>query len=257
MYGRESITTVSDYLTGTVSISPGSSTVTGVGTGWTSTQANGQYFMQFPSQNDWYRATATTGPTNFTIEQPYQQSTALSGSSYILRKMFYSLSSTADEIVDVRNWNTPLKVIQIDPRSIDDLRPNPESTNSSYGYCTWGYDTSGNIQVSPYPFPSDDRLFEIRTKLRPVAMVNSTDVPSVPNKYRHVIAWGAIAIGFGFMQKWEPAAGWDKKYQTRVTEMKKEYRMSEDNQPILKSIDSIQRAKWISLPEQYPVITSG
>ena len=248
MEGRESIVTVTDITTGTCSVSSGATTVTF--STYTPTASDAGKFIQFSTSNDWYKVTAST-PT-FTIEQAYQQPTNLTNGTYTLRKMFYSLSSNCDRIIDIRNWQTPMKLIQVDPRTLDDLRANPQSTNSSYGYVCWGYDTSGNIQISPYPFPSDNRVFELRTLLRPV-----DGVVSIPNKYAHVICWGALSLGYSFLRRFDEAAVWNTKYTQRISQMKGEYRMSEDMQFIMRSIDSVQRAKWIQLPEQFPIVTSG
>jgi hypothetical protein len=256
MLGQETLVTIPDYTTGTVSVNASSGTVTGVGTAFTSTQADGTYFIQFNTANDWYPVTARSSGTSITITPVYAQTTNLSGSAFTLRKFYYSLSSAVDEIIDIRNWDTPVKLIQVDPRFIDGLNPNPQSTNSSYAYMTYGYDSSGNLRFSPYPYPSDARLFNFRTKIRPVDMVNTTDLPSIPNKYAYVIAWGAIAIGLAYKNDMERAAAWSAKYEQRLQQMKGEYRQSEDNQPVLTSIDSVQRSKWISMPESYPVISS-
>lgn len=249
---RESIVTIPDYTTGTVSVASGSQTVTGVGTVFTTTMAAGQYWIQFAGSNDWYLITARASNTSITIEQPYQPTTNLSAATYIVRKKYYSLSSSCDRVVDILNQATPLKLIQVDPRTIDDLRPNPQSTNSSYGYLMWGIDSSGNIQVVPYPFPSDARVFELKTIKRPV-----DGSVSIPNKYAHIIAWGAISVGYAFLRKLDMAEPWSAKFEQRIAQMKSEYRMSEDEQFIMRSIDSVQRAKWIQMPEQYPVVTSG
>ena len=257
MNSRESIVTVPDYLTGTVSINTGSQTVTGSGTTFTATHGNGNYFIQFLGANDWYKVTAYNSATSLTVEQPYQPTTNAVNVTYTLRQIFYSLSSNLDRVVDIRNWNTPLKLFHTDPRLIDDLRPNPESTNAPYGYVTWMIDSSGNIQISPYPFPSDARLFEIRSIKRPVDMSGSTDLPTIPNKYAHILAFGATAVGYAFLRKWDGADAWSKKFDARVQAMKSEYRMSEDNQHMFRSIDSVQRSKWLSFPEQYPTINSG
>jgi hypothetical protein len=251
MEGREAVVTVPDYTTGTISITSGSTTVNGVLTVFTSTMASGQYFIQFSGSNDWYKISAFTSATEITIEQAYAGTVDLSASGYIVRKIFYSLSESCDRIIDIRNWATPLKLIEVDPRTLDDLRPNPQSTNTSYGYLCWGYDASGNIQISPYPFPSDSRILELRILKRPV-----DSIVSLPNKYAHIIAWGAISVGFAYMRQFEFAGTWNSKVERRLDDMKAEYRMSEDRQPILRSIDSVQRSKWISLPDGYPVITS-
>lgn len=250
---RESIITVPDYTTGTISVSSGSATVTGVGTTFTSIMGtSGQYWIQFSGSNDWYLITARSSNTSITIEQVYQGTTNLSAATFIVRKRYYSLSSSCDRVVDILNQATPLKLIQVDPRTIDDLRPNPQSTNSSYGYIMWGIDSSGNVQVIPYPFPSDARVFELKTIKRP-----TDGAISLPNKYAHIIAWGAIAVGYAFLRKLDLAQAWSAKFEQRLAQMRSEYRMSEDQQPIMRSIDSVQRAKFIQMPEQYPVVTSG
>lgn len=253
MEGRETVVTVPDYTTGTVSITSGTASVSGSGTTFTSAMGGGQYFIQFAGENDWYKIKTFGGVTALTLDINYI-GTSLTDATYIIRKFFYSLSSAADRIIDIRNWDTPIKLFQVDARTVDDLRPNPEDTNSSYGYVVWGYDTSGNIQITPYPFPSDARLFEVRTTLRPTDMSGDSDAPSIPNKYAHVIAFGASAIGFMYLRKEDLAQMWNAKFEQRLTEMKSEFRMSEDSQPIMKSIDSVQRSKWIGLPEQYPAI---
>ena len=256
MEGRETVVTVTDYSTGTVSITSGSSTVNGTLTVFTTTMANGQYYIQFDGSNDWYKISARTSNTQITIDTAYAGTTNLTNSTYIVRKMFYSLSSSADRIIDVRNWATPLKLVEVDARTLDDIQPNPQSTNTSYGYLTWGYDATGNIQVSPYPFPSDARLLELRTQKRPVDMSAAGDSPSIPNKYAHIISFGATSLAFAFLRKLDVASSWNAKMEQRIYEMKGEFKMSEDYQPIFRSIDSVQRAKWQQLPEQFPVVTN-
>lgn len=257
MLGRETIVTVPDYVTGTVSINAGSTALTGTGTTFSS-NINTQYYIQFSTANDWYQISTYNSGTSLNLSTAYQQTTNATNVTYIIRKIFYSLSSSADRIIDIRNWNTPIKLIQVDLRTIDTLNPLVQSTNAPYGYVMFGYDSSGNLQISPYPFPTDARLFEIRTTKRPVDMVNATDSPSIPNKYAHLIAWGAIAIGYAFKGKefLELATAWNNKFEQRLAEMKKEYRSSEDYQPILGSIDSVARQRWIQFPEQFPVLNS-
>jgi hypothetical protein len=251
MESRESIVTVPDYTTGTVSVTSGSTTVNGTLTVFTTTMAAGQYYIQFDGSNDWYKIATRVSDLQITIENGYAGTSDLTDSTFIVRKFFYSLSSACDRIIDIRNWNTPLKLTNVDPRTLDDLRPNPQSTNSSYGYLCWGYDSSGNVQVSPYPFPSDARILELRTIKRP-----TDDAISVPNKYAHLIAWGALAISFAFLRRFDVAQVWNAKFEQRIGEMKIEYRLTEDEQQVMKSIDSVTRSKWLSLPESYPVVMS-
>lgn len=252
MESRESIVTVPDYSTGTVSVPAGSATVTGVGTTFTAVMGAGQYYIQFAGANDWYKITARASNTSITIEQPYQPTTNASGAAFIVRKRWYSLSSACDRILDIVNWNTPVKLVEVDPRTVDDFYANPQSTNSTYAYFPYGVDSSGNIQISPYPFPSDARLLEIKTRIRP------TDGSiSIPNKYAMTIAWGALSVGFAYLRKFDMAQAWNAKYMAQIAMMKKMMGLSTDYQPILRSIDSGQQTRWIQLPPQYPGMNSG
>lgn len=253
MESREAIVTIPDYTTGTISVSTGGTTVTGSGTTFTSIMGtSAQYWIQFLGSNDWYLITAFASATSITIEEAYQGLTNLTNTTYIIRKRYYSLSSNCDRVVDIINQATPLKLVNVDIRTADDLYPNPQSTNTSYGYLMWGIDSTGNIQVIPYPFPSDARVFELKTIKRPV-----DGSISIPNKYAHLIAWGAIAVGFAFLRKFEEAAAWNARLDQRIQQMKSEYRMSEDLQNIMRPIDSIQNAKYLQFPEQYPVVMGG
>ena len=255
MLGQETMVTIPDYSTGTVSVNAGGTTVTGVGTAFTTLQADGTYYIQFNTANDWYPVSARASGTSITIGTAYQQTTNLSASAFTLRKFYYSLSSSADEIIDVVNWNTPVKLIQVDVRFIDGLNPNPQSTNSAYAYFPWGYDASGNLRITPYPFPSDARLFEIKTFKRPVDMTG-TALPTLPNKWAHIIAFGANAVAFAYLRKPEMMSAWEKMFEAKILDMMSQERTSEDSSPILQSIDSGAGSteNWLQMPDNYPSV---
>jgi hypothetical protein len=256
MRGRETVVTVTDETAGTVSVNSGSTSVTGVGTNF-STVNDPNKFIQFAGANDWYNVSAVGSTTALTLATAYQPSTNASGVTYTLRKFFYSLSSSCDRIADVKNWNTPLKLDELFPRDVDLIQPNPQASNVSYGFIPYGYDSSGNIQIIPYPFPSDARLLEIKTFTRPVDMVNSGDVPSLPNKWAHIIAFGATALGFMYLRKADIAEAWFQLFEKKIVDMRAQERTSEDSSPILASIDSATRGEnWLQMPRgTYPLIS--
>lgn len=255
LLGREAIATIADYSTGTVSVSAQGTAVTGVGTTFTTTHGDGTYFIQFTQNQDYYRVSARGSNTTLTLETAYQ-GTAISGGTFILRKFFYSLSSSADEVIDVRNWNTPVKLIECNFRTIDTINPLVQSTSPGYGYMMYGTDASGNLVYSPYPFPNDTRLFEFRTRKRPTDMSSGSDLPSIPNKYAHLLAFGGTALAFAYLRKPDMLQLWNAKFEARIDAMKKEYQQSGDYQPVLRSIDAINRTQWIAMPSGYPVINS-
>lgn len=254
MRSRETVVTVVDYNTGTVSVNAGGTTVTGSGTAFTAAQGGGQYYIQFSGANDWYQITAQGSGTSLTISPAYAGLTNLTNVTYTLRKFFYSMSSSCDRICDVKNWNTPLKLDELFPRDVDFSQPNPQSTNVSYGFFPYGYDSSGNVQICPYPFPSDARLLEIRTWKRPTDMVSAGDLPSTPNKWSHIIAFGAVGLGFMYLRKPEIAAQWFSLFEKKIEDMLSQERESEDLSPILSSIDNTgsQSENFLQMPSNFP-----
>lgn len=253
---RESIVTVIDYTTGTVSVNSGSTTVTGTGTTFTSIQGSGQYYIQFSGANDWYQITAQGSGTSLTMSPAYTPSTNATNVTYTIRKFFYSLSSSCDRICDVKNWNTPLKLDEMFPRDVDFVQPNPQASNTSYGFIPYGYDSSNNVQIIPYPFPSDARLFEIKTFKRPTDMVLPNDLPTLPNKWAHIIAFGANSLGYAYKRQADMATLWEKTFETKIVDMMSQERTSEDSSPILQSIDSGAGSSenWLQMPSQFPTI---
>lgn len=75
--------TNSNYSTGTLSVTNGSSTVTGSSTSWlTTTNAEAGEYIQLPDSK-WYRIISIASNTSLTIETSYQGSTS-SGQSYVI-----------------------------------------------------------------------------------------------------------------------------------------------------------------------------
>jgi hypothetical protein len=82
---------IADYSTGTVSVSNGSTTVTGSGTSWTTTTnaQNESRWIQFPQttgDNLWYQVLSVNSATSLTLYQPYQ-GISVSGGTYVLGQM--------------------------------------------------------------------------------------------------------------------------------------------------------------------------
>lgn len=253
MFDREVVQTVADKIAGTVSIASGSTSVVGVGTSFASTDVGS--FIQFQGSNDWYKLTVVGSATTATIEAPFTETTNLSAGTYIIRKFFYSLSANADAIIDAKNWQTPLKLIETDIFTIDDQRPNPQSTGNATSFIAFGYDSSGNIRFSPYPFPSDVRNIEFRTLKRLVDMALDTDISIIPTKWHHVVIYGANWLGWAYKNdKAAMIKFWKGEYEEKILDMKFKERISEDTAPVLRAVDDIKRTQFIRMPDGFPVL---
>lgn len=254
LQSRASLATIADYETGTVAVSAGGTAVTGTDTVWTTTHGDGSYYMQFDGANDWYKVTARGSNTAITIGTAYQGTSALTASTYILRKFFYSLGSTVDRILDIRNWNTPVKLVQVDYGTLDYMRPNPESVNSVVAYVAFGLDSSGNLQLTPYGFPSDARLLEIRFLQRLSDLSANGDLSVIPVKWHHVVTSGATALAYMYLRKGDLATYWNQFYEKKIVDMRKEMRPSIDDTDVLRSVDQPTHSNFLRLPDNFPVI---
>lgn len=252
LQARESVAMVPDYTTGTVSVSAAGTQVLGVGT--TFPTADTSWMIQFEDAMDWYGISANPGVTELTLATAYQGTSNLSAATYILRKIFYSLSSSVDRILDIRNWNTPVKLIQTSYGVMDYMSPNAQSTNSVVAYVTYGIDSSGNVRISPFGFPSDKRLLEVRYLKRLSDLSSSGDVSVIPIKWQHVILFGSLAMAFMYLRRPDMASQWAQTYEKKIDDMKKEMRPSLDDTDVLKSMDDYTRSNWLRLPDQFPLV---
>lgn len=183
---RQVVQTVLDVTVGTVAISGGSTTVTGTGTAFTSSMIG--FYLQVSTSNDWYKITAVASTTSLTIEVPYVSTTNSTGLTYTIRKFFYSLSSTTDKILDARQTISPSFIDVVNYRDFDIFRPYPLATADGPRYMVvFGFDSSGNLRFTPYPWPSQVANIEIRYKNKYVDMVNDTDTTLIPDKWNETV----------------------------------------------------------------------
>jgi hypothetical protein len=250
LQAREALRTVID-LTGTAGCTLGNANITDnnfqIGSGQVG------YFMQFSSGLDWYQIATTAGPNFASLDAAFVDTTGTY--SYIVRKFFYSLSSSVDRILDIRNWDTPVKLIQMDYGTLDYMRPNPQATNSVVAYITYGVDSSGNTRIIPYGFPNDLRLLDVKYIKRLSDLSSGADISGIPVKWHHVIIFGACAIAFMYLRKTDFADRWANLYEKKIDDMKKENHLSLDDTDVLKPVDQSQYSNFIRLPEQFPLIT--
>lgn len=77
-----------DYTTGSVGVTTATTTVTGVGTTWTSAMAGRWLQITAPTgDNNWYEIASVATTTSLTLVNAYQGTTIASGASYIIGEM--------------------------------------------------------------------------------------------------------------------------------------------------------------------------
>lgn len=187
------IQTVTDITSLTASVNAASTAVTLSAT-YTPTLAN-DYYIQFSTTDDWYLITAHTAGTDaVTITPAYQGSTNLSAGTCTIRKVFYSLASDVDRIIDMRQTVTDRQLVYIDPRTFDRQLPDPTATGTSYAYMLLGLDSSRSWRASFYPIPSAKTNILYRYYQKITDLSASDSVPIIPDKFHQAIVFTALAM---------------------------------------------------------------
>lgn len=178
------------YTTGTVSVSAGGTTVTGVGT--TFTAAMDGRFIRFEGEAEQYEITAFGSTTSLTIEA-YLGTANLSGVTYTItedRKAMPSLFRSVHQVVLANSNSSRGSIYTLEPRSfeqINHMRQNYVTAVYPYFFCTkWVTPESGNVPLGyiyMYPNPSVPQIVTVYYNTWPAVMSTSTDEAPIPYEF--------------------------------------------------------------------------
>ncbi len=227
---REIVQTVIEKTDGTVSISSGGTAVTGVSTAFASTDVGS--FIQFSSTDDWYKILTVPDTLSLTIEKPYTDTSALSAGTYIIRKVYYSLSSSVEKVLNLRQSITPIKLATYHWRTFDMYKPDITSTGSPDTCVMFGMDSSKNWQFFLHPIPDAVMNLEFRTKIKSTDLSADDDSSIIPEKWvKSVVLSGAIWRGmeYGRVGKEDIRADkWYAIYEAGIARMMADDTVTED-----------------------------
>jgi len=247
------IQTVADITTGTVSINANSAALT-FSSAPAASVAN-QYMIQFTTvSSDWYLISAhTAAAAAATLSVPFNGASDLSGATYLLRKVFYSLASDCDRIIDARQARTQTKLGAVDIRSFDRYLPDPEATGDPYIYYLAGVDTNKYWQIGMYPTPSTVQNIQLRYLGLPIDMTG-TATPNLPEKFHDILIFGALwMFGHAYIDD-DRITTAKARYDQAVKDMRENYNPIPDQLTVLQPWDTrprryIGRLNW---PSNYP-----
>jgi hypothetical protein len=244
------IQTQADITTGTVTIAAGSAALT-FSSAPTQSVAN-QYMIQFTDvSDDWYIISAhQAGSTSATLSVPFNGTANLSGATYLLRKVFYTLPANLDRIIDARQARTDTKLGAIDIRAFDRYLPDPTATGDPLFYSMCGLDENQSWQITLYPIPSTTENVQIRYLYMPEDMEDDTDTPILPQKFHDAIVYGALYLyGHDFIDDTRVINA-KSRYMEAIKDMKDNYSPIPDQFTILQPWDTRPRRIVGRLP--YP-----
>lgn len=248
------IQTVTDYTTGTVATTSGSTTVTFSAT--IAASKTGQY-LQTSSSNDWYKITAhTAGTATATLE--IAAITTQLQATYTIRKFYYSTSSSVDRIIQVFQDILPYQLIETTPEYFQSFNPGFLASGTPRIYCMAGIDSSVGAGVPQFRlWPNPDAVINLRIDYLTVAtdMSADADISVIPAKWHTtVLLEGAKAQAYSFMDD-NRYGGSVQLFSAMIEEMKTEYEIglhrhrvmtAADNQPVGGNLG------YMPLPFNYP-----
>lgn len=248
------IRTVADITTGTVSINADSTALTFSSA--PSVSVANQYMIQFTSvSDDWYLISShTAASTSATLTTAFNGTSNLSGGEYILRKVFYSLPSDLDKVIDLRQAITDIKLTAIGLPTFDLYVPDPTATGDPLAYSMAGLDSNKYWQIGLYPVPSSVINIQLRYLQLPADMSSSTDTPLLPEKYHDVIIYAALYLfGHAFIDDDRYRLAKDR-YDMLVKHMKATYNPVPDELHVIQPWDSRVARPFnrLQYPSNYP-----
>ena len=229
---REAIlVTQPKYTTGTLSVSQGGTTLTGLSTAWNTNNAFGLTNMQVGGKiqinggAEVYEISAAASDTSATITSKFTPDTVSAG-SYVYFEDEYSLASDFLRPVDIRRFSTVMIIDLIGRTEFRRKYPRNYVTGKPSVATLIDKAPSGNttpIRKVRFHKPPDiayslpysyitSQLVVSATGTAQTGFLADTDEPIVPLRYRHAILYHALYVWYR-----------DKKDDSRSLEVKGEY----------------------------------
>jgi hypothetical protein len=206
------IRTHAPYSTGTVSISVGSTTLTGSSTLWTTANSYSENNarttgkLRLAGGNDIYKISTVTNDTSITLAQRYVGSDDLSAEEYVYFEDEYALASDFLRPVDMQSFSDANNIPLIGRAEWRMRYPRPNVSGrprvASILDLSFNGSTTAVRRVIFYPYPDNVYLIPYTYISSAVAVTSAgvesdtlssdTDEPTMPIRYRHAIVFHAL-----------------------------------------------------------------
>lgn len=248
------IQTVADITTGTVAINANSTS--GTFSDAPAVSVANQYMIQFTDvSDDWYLISAhTAAATSFTLANPFNGSSNITGASYICRKVYYSLPSDLDGVIGMRQARTFTDLKAIDIRQLDMYLPNPTAVAEPQVFGLAGYDSSKSWQIVLYPTPNTVMNLQLRYYYMPADMSLDADTPVLPEKFHSALIFGSLYLfGHPYIDDTRVAVA-KARFEAAMNEMEDSYNPVPAQMNVIQTWDSRPRNPngMLQWPSNFP-----
>lgn len=247
------IKTVPDYTTGTMATVANSTSVTASGT--IADSKLGQY-IQFSDSKDWYQITAHTAGTSALTISPAAINTDPTA-TYIIRKFHYSLDSTVDRVLSIRQTATPYDLREISAEKFYLWQPDSQNSGNPLLYFMLGKDSSDIWQMGLWPIPDSVINLYIEYIKKIVDLSSDSDTSVIPTKWHtSVLLFGALWQGLNFLGDSRATQKRDE-FMLGVDEMKKQNQPSRRTHRVMQAVDMPSPPNASNLPGNFPYLDAN
>lgn len=252
------VQTVTDLTAGTITTVAASTSFTGSGTAFTTANAANRY-IQVQNDTNWYEVSSVAGQVLTTTKAAVSSA---SGLTYVLRTTYYDLPANCFKVFDVRQTNTPVKMVNLGIYSLDQYQPDINTTSNPTGYFLFGDDplvavsAAKQTQIGFFPCPDVVYNIQLRYFLNMTDLSGDTDITIIPVPYTNVLLDGAEWLGNKFLN--EPGETQCKKgYEFGIKNMIERENANDDYFPVLQSSDSNNPSPYLQMPGNFPLPSGG
>lgn len=216
------------YDTGTISMTRGSNTVTGVGTTFSAALLPGWKLLP-NGVNHAYNITGITNATTLTIESEFSGSENLSDVTFKIVKPIYELPADVENVqsivIDGVGEMVPVgtqemrRIQQNDPQYTDDPR---------YYTLTARRAADGIRTIEIYPYPEDIAQVHIDYGVNVMSLTDSeTSYPLIPDRYRHILYYGGLSEFFLYLGDPNKSALAESYFQRTLSNMENDTQLTD------------------------------
>lgn len=245
------IQTETDYTTGTVATTLGSTTITFSSAPLTS--KTNQY-IQTSSSLDWYRITAHTAATTTATIEIGALATA-AAATFTVRKVFYTTNSAVDRIIQIVQSVLPYQLTETSPEYFQSINPAFLSSGTPRIYMPAGLDSSGYVQFRLWPNPDAAINLYIDYLKTATDLSADSDVSVIPAKWHTSVLLEAAKIeAYEFLDDTRQDRSLAQ-FKSDLEEMKTEYETGLHRHRVMTAVDNQPvdgNLGYLPLPSYYP-----
>jgi len=245
----EIIQTVVDYSTGTATVAAAGTTVT-----FSATIADSKtdQYIQFSGNEAWYKITAHTAATDTATISPGSQA-AYTASAYVIRKFFYTLSTSVDRLRRLRISDWPYELVGKPSMWLNPWSSAADQTGNPRVHMIRGKNSSDEWEFVIWPFPDSVFNFYAEYLKKLTDLSADSDISIIPEKW-HTTAMlqGALWHGWEFLDDTRANSA-RMQFEKYIQSMKDGLLPNLDEERILHSVDGEVMLREPLLPGTYPL----